>query len=734
MIGGTVGRDTLVSAWSFNPEVEVLGKFKYESIDVNKRDLYTETARSELDIICEYYDTITRGDLVFIPYCQDSHIPLQLRVTQRSMAWSGDDLDDFILFEYEVETMGDQTINDVWIGVGYGNDIGHEYDMRDTSRYVPVRVGLLREHEIGDPCGYLDHPNLAYMMTRDGYPTNGRFDERSPLGAVGFMFLGASYPDVKVYFNWQTVYYTPSYRYWFMPQRDLGIGSPPIDASNCQYGGGFWGKREWMYATMSRPEIDYDQITTAVDKTAQGWLPPPEHAAELAGGMFSSDAILSFGPLKLGPGLKIRYALALVAGDNVHTSPTAFEDRFNPDHPEWYTDRWLDFSELAENSLWARKVYDNPGYDTDGDGNRGEYIICNGDTVWTVGDGVPDFRADVPPPAPLVRVIPTQGKLVIRWNGYYPENYIDPFSQIQDFEGYRVYVGRDERESSLSLISSFDRENFVRYTQVELPSGVWDWSSRELPFTLDSLRLIYGDPDFDPSLYSRHDPFEFGGERYFFEKMDANLSDLANPSAIHKVYPEAVDPGPDSTSWREDEVTIEHGKPLPKFYEYEYSLDNLLPTVSYYVGVTAFDFGFAAGGIPAKESKVINNLVEAYALTSADSAVQQELDVFVYPNPYRVDAGYTESGYENRYHDRIADRARLIHFANLPNVCTIRIFSLDGDLIRTIYHEYPKDDPAAMHDTWDLITRNVQAVKTGLYYWTVESEKRTQIGKFVVIK
>ncbi len=733
IIGGIVGRDTLVSAWSLNPEVGALGKFRFESLDINKRDIYSDNAHSDLDIICEYYDTITRADLVERPTCEDrSHIPLELRVTQRSMAWSGADLGDFILFDYEIETMGDQTVRDVWVAFLLGWEVGHESDFGNPPRYVPCRVGMLREYEVDGACGYLDHPNVAYAMSRDGHPTDGSFDERSPLGAVGFMFLGTSSDTGDVHFNWQTQYNISGQSFVFMPQRDLGMEYPPLNVSSC-YWGGFWSKDVWLYATMSRPEIDYDQITTAVNKTAQGWQPPPSNAIEVATEL-TPEAILSFGPLKLGPGLKTRLSMALVAGDNVHTDPNAFANHFNPEYPERYTDNWLDFSELAENSRWARKVYDNPGFDTDGDGNRGEYIICNGDTIWTVGDGVPDFRADIPPPSPLLKVIPTQGKLVIRWNGYYSENYIDPFSLIQDFEGYRVYVGRDERESSLSLISSFDRENYVRLTQVELPSGVWDWSSRELPFSLDSLKIIYGDPDFDPLLYSRHDPLVFGGERYYFTMMDANLSDLANPNEIHKVYPEAVNPGPDSTAWTEDDVTNEHGKPLPKFYEYEYSLDNLLPTVSYFVGVTAFDFGFAAGGIPAKESKVINSLVESYALTSADTAVQKDLDVYVYPNPYRVDAGYTKRGFENRYHDRIADRARLIHFANLPNVCTIRIFSLDGDLIRTIYHDYPKDDPAAMHDTWDLISRNVQAVGTGLYYWTVESEKRTQIGKLVIIK
>jgi hypothetical protein len=110
------------------------------------------------------------------------------------------------------------------------------------------------------------------------------------------------------------------------------------------------------------------------------------------------------------------------------------------------------------------------------------------------------------------------------------------------------------------------------------------------------------------------------------------------------------------------------------------------------------------------------------------------LDVYVYPNPYRVDAGYTEDGYENRKANVIADRARRIHFANLPNVCIISIYTPDGDLVRKLRHNYPEGGPEAMHETWDLINRNVQAVESGLYYWVVESDQRTQIGKLVIIK
>jgi len=54
--------------------------------------------------------------------------------------------------------------------------------------------------------------------------------------------------------------------------------------------------------------------------------------------------------------------------------------------------------------------------------------------------------------------------------------------------------------------------------------------------------------------------------------------------------------------------------------------------------------------------------------------------------------------------------------------------------VRELIHDKPPSDPTASHEQWNLITRNTQAVVTGLYYFVVESEGRTQIGKFAIIK
>ena len=54
--------------------------------------------------------------------------------------------------------------------------------------------------------------------------------------------------------------------------------------------------------------------------------------------------------------------------------------------------------------------------------------------------------------------------------------------------------------------------------------------------------------------------------------------------------------------------------------------------------------------------------------------------------------------------------------------------------MREINHDKAVDDPEASHETWNLITRNTQAVVSGLYYYTVEDESgNTQLGKFAII-
>jgi hypothetical protein len=740
-IGAVVDRDTLVSCGSedfyntseFWPESpELGGGFTYGSIDpASKYYSPGVEAYSEEDILCEYTDTLTDPNFVGRdPVDDHGHRPLGVKISQRSMAWSYDYADDFILFNSNIQNIGHSRLKSVYIGIWIDGDAFH-VTRNNADGWNDDIVGFLYSYPAPEGGTCIDTVRIAYHGDNDGDPvpegSPTEWDYRSPRSAVGARVIRTPGETLNYSFNWWITNYSdasldfgPRHQGTALdPFRDLGprLGTPEGDHAR--------------YYLLSHPEFDYDLLKTAVDKSLDGWLPPPPLAAEYARG-FDCRYLLSFGPFNIEPGQSLPVTFAWVGGENVHRNPTDFAELFDAEQPDAYYNS-LDFSSLALNARWASWIYDNPGVDTDGDGYRGKSRVCDSTFMWYEGDNVPDFRGAGPPPAPLIRVIPSQGSLTIRWNGFYSETTPDVFTGIADFEGYRVYSALDERSESFSVAASYDREDYRRLVWRET-NGAGSWKPDEMPYSPDQLREMYGDPDFDPNSYPRSRPLRFNGEFHYFEAQDYNESDLTNPTGIRKVYPEAVNPGADSSLWQPQDLTFEWDKPLPRYYEYEYTFPDLLPTIPYYVAVTAFDFGSPNSGLRSLETKPLNNCIAELPMPPVDSVEARNLDVIVYPNPYRVDADYAERGYENRTLDKSVDRTRRIHFVNLPRVCKITILTPDGDVVREIDHNHPEGGPLSMHDSWDLITRNSQTVVSGLYYWVVESSERTQMGKLVVIK
>ena len=124
----------------------------------------------------------------------------------------------------------------------------------------------------------------------------------------------------------------------------------------------------------------------------------------------------------------------------------------------------------------------------------------------------------------------------------------------------------------------------------------------------------------------------------------------------------------------------------------------------------------------------------AYPSYSPEHVAEKKLEVVVYPNPYKIDGQYRTRGFEDPNREGFLERERRIHFVNLPPRATIKIFSLDGDLIREIEHPHHILSDSPSHTAWDLITRNTQAAVSGIYLYSVESDGGTQIGKIVIIK
>jgi hypothetical protein len=327
------------------------------------------------------------------------------------------------------------------------------------------------------------------------------------------------------------------------------------------------------------------------------------------------------------------------------------------------------------------------------------------------------------------------------------ESTRDVFSRELDFEGYRVWLARDERPSSYSVAASYDKEDYNRWDFNPARNG---FVLRESPFSLEELRCLYadscGDTTWHPDQYPRSRPLVHADGACYFEPQDYNRSVLANDpinatTPIRKLYPDAPKPpvlDPDSIRILfpngEDTVYLtEDG--FIKYYEYEYTFENLLPTVPYWINVTAFDFGSPEAGVAPLETSPTLLPIVSYPTPSVSETEASGQGVYVYPNPYRLDENYRAAGFEGRSRRYLPeDRTRTIHFANLPPKCTIRIYTIDGDLVREIVHDVDPADPLANHDVWDMITRNSQQPVSGLYYWTVEEDRgETQIGRLAII-
>ena len=176
---------------------------------------------------------------------------------------------------------------------------------------------------------------------------------------------------------------------------------------------------------------------------------------------------------------------------------------------------------------------------------------------------------------------------------------------------------------------------------------------------------------------------------------------------------------------------------------YKFTNDDLLNGWQYLFAITAFDTGDPANNLESLESSPLINYKSVFPGPTPES----EAKVGVFPNPYRAYAKW-----DGRSSDGPTERERMMHFYNLPERCTITIYTLAGEIVDKFYHDaatYTGDDIAwyesfagsnvefsgGMH-SWDVVSEADQAIATGMYLYTVKNEDsgNVQRGKIVIIK
>ena len=318
--------------------------------------------------------------------------------------------------------------------------------------------------------------------------------------------------------------------------------------------------------------------------------------------------------------------------------------------------------------------------------------------VLDAGDGIPDFQGPQPPPVPDLGgsvptatngVFTTEGEVILKWTPDPSESatYLDNFSHVQDFEGYRIYVSNSGLESDFSLVKEYDYIDFAYFS-----------ANDSMVTYPDSRTDAPGDTMINNVVYTR--------------------KPVGNNTGFAEILKDGV---------------------------YEYKFDDVHPLFPRWYSVTAYDFGDPQSGTEPLETARTTNAQYVAPSGNPDD------EVMVVPNPYRAYEDYTQeysSGlrWENQDDgtpEFFPNTDRRLEFVNLPTECLIRIFTLAGDLVAVIPHNIAGDDnfgwDSPFSESWDLNSRNRQQVTSGLYLFSVENytegnKGKIQTGKFVVIR
>mgnify|MGYP001375664912 CR=1 FL=1 len=311
----------------------------------------------------------------------------------------------------------------------------------------------------------------------------------------------------------------------------------------------------------------------------------------------------------------------------------------------------------------------------------------------TDGDGkITRFILPTPPDIPNAKVVARDGAIDIYWTKN-AELSVDPITQEQDFEGYNLYLTKLGFDVTQSADLASDLKLIASY---DLPEN----------------GLFY----------------------------DTGLEDII----------------------LEEPITF---KGDSNAYSYKYTIEGLVNGWQYAFALTAFDQGDESNNLESLESSLLSNTWRVFpgtgvnerfdqyatALTPLQAALDQDLQdsldrykPFAYPNPYYAGASWEGAS--------TFEEDRKITFANLPERCVIRIFTLSGDLVKVLEHDAAYDgsdirwfstysDPentvfSGGEHSWDLLSESEQIIARGTYIFSVEDLDSGEIWKekFVVIK
>jgi hypothetical protein len=680
-IGSIAGSDTLVSCghdgWAHEQEMypgfdeadSIIVRTTRQEITVCGNAIpYSEEAISEQDFIAIYTDTLLSSD--YSGVSANHTRPLGIEIIQQSYNWSYSYAEDFIIFDYWIKNIGLKVLNDVYIALYLDGDCGPKpYDYPSSHRRAQDDITGFREYTEDSIL-----VNIAWLADYEGEPGGDADDDALAPGVMGVRVVRApkvegtaSTGKLEILYNW-----------WLSDtnaEKDWGPGTCFPD--------GLCGT----------PDGDINKYLLLSDWKGDGSDANQLDTSRGGKSIGAEDTrfLLSFGPFRISPGDSLPFTLGYMCGEDFYRQGSKYD---------------IDYTDLEINAKWVQFVYDNPMRDTDGDGFYGEDVGLDGLYVGDEGYTGPDADGTE-----------SNGKLDRALDDTYPE---DEYQGI-DSEGQPRF--------------SQDRYGFGNGILDE-GDGIPDFSGPPPPPSpllrgvVDengniALQWTRDPEDFEDPFITKGDKKDFAGYR-IYKSNSGVISDyiLLSEMTLGSEALEAalIEDGPVKAVSASGD-TIE--------YYYEYVVEGVLENWPIYVSVTSFDTGYEPLKLESLESSVNYNAL--LMIPSKSLNVTKDKDPYVVPNPYRIDGIYEGIWWEDweNQGQNWTEFKRRLDFVNLPGNCTIRVFTLSGDLVDTIHNS-----DGDSRETWDLLSKDIQAITSGIYLFSVEPKSGgdTYIGKFVIIK
>lgn len=316
--------------------------------------------------------------------------------------------------------------------------------------------------------------------------------------------------------------------------------------------------------------------------------------------------------------------------------------------------------------------------------------------------------------------------------GYGTDNF------LMSFGPYNIPVNEDVRIVLVQIIDGVSRDKAVELGMQRLSGKITKEqyeaqvaTGRDSLFkSLNSAKIAFTKkfniPDPPPSPDSLFVSSGIGSIKINWSASAENAVDQDSKKkdfSGYKIYRAAISP---ENNWEKIyECGGNSGNPII----HSYVDSSVVMGFDYYYAVTSFDDGKSntlMPGLSLESSRLTSTAYVGASAAVAPQKNQQDIknNLRVVPNPFNIRS--VNYGDPNNPSD--ASNNKLL-FVGLPGKCTIRIFTVSGDLVKTIYH-----DSGLGSEEWNQVTDSNQFIVSGLYIAHVESEVGNEIIKFVVIR